>query len=308
MPETTDTADPTTMLATLGANDGLLNWSDEKKTDFVKTFALRVVEARYVLCKTADLIQAAAERRKFVSRKHTRQIDARLEFDRRTPVPDYRELRDALDKGMRATNLLDQIAEQRAKTIISSLPPLKTAVSVIDKDTAKLITQLDRSREQAQTLADELDEMATTFKLSEADQDQTIAEFRAMVEAHNDLRNTRLAKLSKLGKKGVELDQQIAKALYAGLPGLSEAVVDCIAEHLERAMALVEVERRVSERVKFGDSDAAMDILATFEQDEVRVNEDMTTRITAAMGELKNKAKALRATKKKKASKRRGGK
>lgn len=309
MTQATDTtSDPTTMLATLSANDGLHQWSDEKKREFVDTFAVRVVESRYVLCRTAEKVLEAAERRKFISSKHEREIDKRLEFRRSLPTVSHYEMRQV--KGARGTDVLDQIADQRAKTIINTLPPLKTAVQVIDKETAKMITQLDAIKAQAQTVADEIDECVTTFKLSEVEQDITIGEFRSMVESEKDRRNKLIDKLHKLGKKGTELDQRIAKALFAGLPGLSDAVVDCVIEHYERAMALVEIERRVSERVKFGDSDAAMDILATFEKDEVTVNEDMTAKITAAMDKLKTAAKALRAGKKKASKKRakKGGK
>lgn len=296
------TEDPTTMLATLHDDAGLQTWSEDKKRDFAATFDARVLEARFILATTAGLVQEIAERRRFISAKHIKQIDRKLSFPRNVAMPNMNlpgywekgpehDQRRTLLSRCRSVEELHTIAEQRAAAIVSALPPLNKAVQLIDKTTATAIVQRDKLQAEAQALADELDEAPTTISLAEVDQDMSIAAFRKMVEDAKDVRDGKIRRLAKIAKRGVELEQQISKALYVGLPGLSEAVVDTIVAHFERAMALVEIGRRVGEKVMFGDSDAAMQILSTFEHDEVKVNDDMTRKVADAMAKLRGDSK-----------------
>lgn len=293
--------DPTTMLATLHADHGLQTWSDDKKRDFARTFDSRVLEARYILTATAEKVQDIAERRKFISARHIKQIDRSLPFQRHVATPNMRRPSDwQTDEASTAQREmlarcrtiaeLDQIAEQRAASIIKALPPLNKAVQLIDKDTAAMIVQRDKLQAEAQTLADELDETPTRIAMSEVDQTMTVAAFRQMITDAKSVRDAKIKRLRELAEKGVELEQAISKALFAGLPGLSDAVTETIVAHFERAMALVEIGRRVTEQVLFGDSAAAMKILSTFEHDEVKVNDEMTTKVANAMAKLRAQA------------------
>jgi hypothetical protein len=89
-----------------------------------------------------------------------------------------------------------------------------------------------------------------------------------------------------MGQTGIELDNQINKALYLGLPGLSDAVIKVVADHLERAVAFDQTTRRVTEKVLFGDSEAAMELLKGFERDEVTVSDNIKAEFSAAMLKL----------------------
>src|SRR3989304_1017497 len=54
--------------------EGMINWSDERRTEFVNTFEKRARVARYLMLKTAELIWEKAKNRRFVSDKHEAKL------------------------------------------------------------------------------------------------------------------------------------------------------------------------------------------------------------------------------------------
>lgn len=71
------------------------------------------------------------------------------------------------------------------------------------------------------------------------------------------------------------------------MPGLAEAVVDVIQQHLDRSKALDAMSRRVEEQVRFGDSDAALELLRHFEADESRISDNVKASFDDALKKLK---------------------
>jgi hypothetical protein len=257
--------------------DDLQSWNDEKKKSFVKTFKERVAVSRWIVGRTACIIADKAESRRFISRKHTRQFN--------------------LDEGRyglrwsdtdRDREECERIAQERANVIIQQLPPLKKAVSIIDKDTANMLTKKDNTQKKMQEISDELDEVCENVVMSELpNQNMTIAEFQKMMKAREKKRKKLLFELHELGKELDELERTVAKRLYAGLPGLSEAIVETIIEHIEQSKALGVMGRRIEEQVMFGDSQSAMEILSAFEKDEETLSKENSSRIRDAMTKLK---------------------
>lgn len=274
--------------------DNLAEWSDQKKADFVDTFKDRVRSARAILVETARRVASKAQSRKFISRKHMRPLESKHgnDFDRAGPNFNAYEWKEA---GGRSYESLKSIADERAKTILDELPPLRKAVQWIDPDTVTLIDRAAKIKKLAQEATDELDDVCVPVIMAELDQDMSIGEFRKMIGDLDRKRKKILAQLAKWGHEGSSLESMIAKRLYAGLPGLSDAVVDAINEHLQRAIALDEMCRRVEEQVKFGDSEAAMEILRAFEADEVAVGQEFKDKIRAAVAVLKSSVKAPKA-------------
>jgi hypothetical protein len=115
-----------------------------------------------------------------------------------------------------------------------------------------------------------------------------------------------IAKLDEIGKEGQSLDSRINKFLYNGLPGLSDAVIRVVIEYIERYTGFSALNRRVAEQVKFGDSEAAMEMLRTFEKDEVKVSSDIQGQFDAALDALKVAAKRSPAKKSLTASTKKG--
>ncbi len=282
--------DPGAMLAQV-ANGTIAAWSEDKKKDFVKTFKDRARVAKYILHATANEIQDAALKRHFISPKHTR---GRAVTSGET---DYEEQRvhAAWNKvGGRDAKELHAIAQERAKAILAELPQVRSAVQIIKPDVAKMMDRCDSLRKKGQALCDELGELGRDVSLADVDQKMTIADFRAMVKGRARRKREILETLKEVGTEGTELESRVAKELYAGLPGLSDAVVRVIDQHRERAVAMDQVQRRVEEKVMFGDSKEAMSILESFERDEVEVSAQVRAEFGAALQTLRLAGKKAR--------------
>ena len=284
-------------LATLQNADTLATWSDEKKKQYLDVFEDRLLAARYILKKTAEYIQRKAVDRKFISYKHTRDLD---------------RLHGSVDisKCSRSKEDLRAIADERASLILKELPTLKKAVQWIDPETSKMIERKDKLLVKANELREKLDEVCQTIDMADLDQKMSIGAFRKLVADREKERKALLRKLEDVGEEGTKLEDTIAKKLYAGLPGLSDAVVQTIKDHWERFTALDQMGRRVGEQVMFGDSESAMEILRKFEADEVTISDDLKSRIKDAVATLKASAKGggKKAIAGKKASKKKASK
>jgi hypothetical protein len=79
--------------------------------------------------------------------------------------------------------------------------------------------------------------------------------------------------MEEVGKEGSALDIDINKALYKGVPAIHRAVVKVIQQHIDRAHMFGQLSRRIEEKVLYGDSKEATDLLSRFEKDELEVSE-----------------------------------
>jgi hypothetical protein len=299
---------PETAIAQL-QNAQISTWSEEKKKDFVETFEQRSKAARYILERTAELILRRARDRHYISDKHVTpypQIGARDGFgwDRSCFVSpnlfDTRAVPNGYNNGStiqrtgtvggREIPQLDKIAEERAKLILDELPQLRDAVKIIDPDTAEKMDTRDKLLKQGQQIADQLteefSEPISAKDYAKKNPKATVTEFLDFLKSWDKKRKSLLAKLEEIGTEGSEIADEINKQLYKGLPGLSDAVVKVAKEHLDRSLALDEMQRRVGEKVKFGDSEAALELLKHFESDEVSISEDVRSQFRAAMAKL----------------------
>jgi hypothetical protein len=168
------------------------------------------------------------------------------------------------------------------------LPPISKVVAIIDAETAKKIDRKDKLQAEGEKLRLTLDEVCGVIRMSDDQyQDMTVRQFRAMVIERDTRRQDLIERMNKIAIEGQKLEEEIAKTLFAGLPGISEAVVEVIRNHIEKAIALDTVNRRVAEQVKFGDSSAAVELLRRFEKDEVEVSEKVGASFKAALEALK---------------------
>lgn len=279
------------MLAQAGTENITL-WSESKKKDFTTTFAQRVEVARYILEKSANLIARKAAKNRYVSDKHLGQFgeDIALFPDGRDDLDRARDSSHVI--GGRAERDLYRIAGERADTVLSSLPPIRDAVLVIAPEVSAMMDEVQLLLARGQQLTDELNKVTTTIVLSELDPTTTIGEFLAMVKEREDRRKELCSELEEVAEKGNRLDSAVARQLYAGLPGLSDAVCKVIRNHLDRSTALDTMGRRVTEQVMFGDSAVALDLLRTFEKDELAVTTEVEAEFIAAMDTLRAAAKA----------------
>lgn len=297
---------PANALAQLN-DTAIAMWSDEKKKDFVGTFAQRARVARYILEKTAQIILDKAYERHYISTKHLNELAKtpgayQTQALRQVISADLYDKPEGRDSYYRAPTMvggrnitqLDDIARERSEAILKELPQLRKAIEIISPDTAKLMAQRDTILEKGNKLAEKLEEIAQPIAMSDLDQKMTIGDFRKMVKDRNKQRKKLIDALNELGEEGSELENTINKRLYRGLPGLSDAVIRVAVAHKEKSLALDEMNRRVAEKVQFGDSDAALELLKRFEQDEVKVNDAIKAEFAAAMEKLQLAGKQAR--------------
>jgi len=277
----------TTELVKQIENDAMTDWSDERRKDFVGTFNKRTDVSRHLLNKTAEAIAESAIKRNFIGNKHYRKLNMQPNYAYYSKI------------GGRDVNELDELAKTKAKEILAGLPPLKKALSIIDPETSQMVIDKEKMELSGQKYLDQLDDISGDVNLSDLDQSMSIGELRAMVKKRDKRRRQLIDKLNEIGEELSELDKNIAKRLYAGIPGLSDAVVNAVVSCQDRAIAIGELSRRVEEKVMFGDSSAAMEILQSFEKDETEVSTEIKAEFKQAMNKLKLTGKSKQKTKKK---------
>lgn len=290
LPDTIMDADsPVTMLA---QTDSMSTWSDEKKDEFARLFEQRTQIALYLCEITVSKLANMAKARHFISDYHLAKLQRSHSW---SPQDEYTYSYGGQIRACgRDPKEIFHIADQRARTLLAELPPLKKAVQVIDAETAKKIEKIERLKKKAEGLQEELEKLPRQIDMADdAYQDMKVREFRTEVEKLFKARTKLVEDINKAGDEAHSLEVAVAKALYKGLPGLSDAVLDVIRVHLERKVALDQMQRRVTEQVKFGDSEAATNLLAQFEKDEAAVSDELKDKLNAAMASLKASVKAL---------------
>jgi hypothetical protein len=278
-------------LVSKAETEGMATWSEDKRKDFSALFEQRANVTRYLLLKTAERILETAMNRRFISSKH---LQRDFDVSQTNSLFNYRSLADkgcnpyhAFTVGGRSTDELDALATSRAEAVLEELPPLKDAVKIIDPLTAKKIDQRDVLIKKVKLLKEKLEELAGPIVMGEVDQAMTVGAFRQMVKDRTKKRNSLVETMNEVGEEGTSLDQAINKALYEGLPGLSDAVIAVAKQHSERATALSATTRRVTERVIYGDSKTALELLKGFERDEIEVSAEVKAEFAGALEKLK---------------------
>lgn len=271
-------------------DSAITTWSDKKKDEFVNTFNERVRVARFILLSTAEEIYSTALNKSFISKKHGKIIAEKyptvidrshqyFEHNLRTNFSDFDDVKGGSHHrthvGGRDLNSLRAIASERVEAILSGLPSLKKAVRIIDSATADKIDQIEKMEKEGQSLKEKFETLSEDIVMSELDQAMTIGAFQSMVKKRNSDRKKIFDRMTEIAKEGEELQKAVDKALYNGLPGLSESILAVIGNHIEQYIALDEMNRRVAEQVKFGDSDAAIELLRHFEKDEMKVSDEI---------------------------------
>lgn len=273
--------------------DNLHKWSDERRMKFSETFKARSQVTQYLLLQTAESFLGRAKDKYFIGR--TRIIK---EFGSEYPhFFSPRSNRFYFDQnhnlGGRAVRDLDEIARQRARALIDQMPSTYAAVKIIDAATARKMDKKKVLLQQAKELRDQLIEVAVPIRTKDHE-DKTLRELMDFVQGKRDEAEAIAKKIQKIAEEGFKLEEDIAKALYEGLPGLSDAVVNVIRQHIDKADGMDGVSRRIEEQVLYGDSQAALDILRSFEKDETEVAQNLQAEFTAGLEKLKLSKKQLR--------------
>lgn len=271
-------------------------WSDDKKKDFCAVFAARSKAAQYILIKSADRVLNIAQSRYFINSAGVSKIreESRIGLDELRDKDGYHHC------GGRSVTELDAIAEERADDIIKELPGMIETWTVLKPDTAKNMRQEEEIRKALAVLGKGFEELPTNINMKDVDQSMTVGQFLEYVKDTAERRDALIRKMNKLAEQGGSLKRQIDKDLYSGNAELSRAVKDIVVQHYERATHLSATSRRVNERVMFGDSETALKLLNSFEEDEIKVDATIRAEFSAVMDKLGLKKKKRLAKGKKK--------
>lgn len=296
----TSTSEITSLTKQL-SSDNLALWDDEKRRAFVSTFAARVRVARYLLIMTAREVAAAATKKHYVSEKHIRDVRDSYQsmpsdvYDIIVGGPlggryNYNDVDHGI--GGRPSSELDKIAEERAKEIIEAMPSLIEAVRILSPEVSKMIDRRAKVLAKGKEVLEQAEEFGGELDMDDLDQSMTIRDFQNLLKDREKKRVALVTQLDELGVEGRDLDSKINKFLYDGLPGLSEAVIKLITQYTDKATAFSALNRRVAEQVQFGDSEAALSMLSSFEKDEAAISSEVRQQFDQALETLKAAAKA----------------
>lgn len=263
------------------AQTGITHWSEDKRKDFVEVFKDRARCSVYILLTATEKIIDAARERYFISGRVSNDLHAKLCNDSLRYHNNYH-----YNKLSRSENELRAVAVEQAATFISQLPSKMATWEVLAPDVADKMRQSDALEKKLTKLGEELEDLPTEIRMADVDQTMTVGDFRKHVNAVKDQRNSLIKKMNHVTHEGNELRRQVDKALYDGNPELTKAVRALVHENVEKAKGLLEMTRRVEEKILFGDSTHALELLKTFEKDEVKIDEKVKASFTAVLDKL----------------------
>lgn len=274
--------DTTTELLDTTSSDAMSGWSEQRRKDFVKLYCDRADAAIAILARTAERLHETAVRR-FI---FPQRADYNQEFRTHMHYGTY---------GDRKWEEIDEVAKKRADAIFSELPQVKKALEIINPDVFALMEKKDKIVKTGTDKLKRLNEVSETIALSELDQKMTIGEFRKYADERETMRKRLVRELNDLGEEGNAIEAKIHKALFKGIPGLKDAIDVAIDAQMARAKGFDQLKRRVQEKVLFGDSEAAQELLQHFKDDEVELEVDVKKQIAEALAKFNMpKKKALK--------------
>lgn len=270
--------------------DSMVHWSDAKKSEFSKLFDARARASAYICVKTAAYILDSARNRHMVNR--SKSMPSETGDFIRTLVDAKNHISYEFTVGGRTTSDLDEVAKKAAQVAIRKLPSVTKALEIIAPSVLRAINSRDEIFATMEKEVAKLDTIPHHINLSDPEfQDLTVRQFRAECIKLVKRRDVIAKNIDSLNDKFTDLDKEISRALFKGIPGISEAVEDLVKYYQDRAKSLINLSRRAEEKVKFGDSAAASSMLEQFEKDEQTVNDSVKKDFDTALEKLKLIAK-----------------
>lgn len=281
--------------------DAMASWSDERRRDFCKAFDGRVRASQVILAETASRLLSEAKRLGLVNEGAMRDF-----HPHHPPVDGEQQGRHWREHiwGGRAYGELQKIAHERAAELLKQIPAAKKLHSVLDAEVGKAMEERDRLVEEGKKVYAKLMAVAQPVRLSDLDPGTTVAEVLKAAE-RRQAESKRLAReLEDINEAATKLEEKIVIRTAKGVPGVKDAIVAVVKQHIRKAEELGPVSRRVEERVQFGDSAAATELLRTFEQDEAKAAGEDSSQLRAAADKILALAPAQAPAKKQRAAKR----
>jgi hypothetical protein len=280
-----------------GDLSGMMLWTDDKKKDYVTLFKQKANVSTYILRNTAKELAKRALDKKFLGQPRFNKLqEACNHFSGTDQVHGHYDSTHWATTYNRSQADMNAVVEERVTALFKSLPSLNKAILILDPEIAKKMEERDLLKERGQEITEKIQETSEPIRMSQMDQTMTIGAFLKHIKDMEVQRKAWFEELQEIGSKGRDLEIIINKALFKGVPGISDEIEDVCRDIYEKSKAMGLLSRRVEEQVLYGDSEAALKLLSHFEKDEGKLREDIAARFNAGLEKLK-----LKVAKKKKA-------
>jgi len=280
------------------------DWSDVRRTKFCETLKGRSNFARAVLATVAETFWHEAKERFFVPSNASyvsfpvAGVSCDLEWRNGKCVGVHLNGHGSRSNSYdgRTGQEVADVASERTMELINELPEALAVVQVIKPATAHKMEELEKKEKLLTQRRDRLNEISGDTELDDDFIDEhgqmTLKDFRLHVRKINAEKKKLVRESGVLGKQVDRLRRDINRSLYRGVPTLEKAARKVVEEMRQECVALGQMERRVSEHVMFGDSEAAVKVLQRFEKDEVELAPEAHNLLATALDRLK-KIKSL---------------
>lgn len=278
----------------------IFNWTDEKKKEYVKLLELRIDDTNFIIKGICNKIFKVASERYFIGNKSSvaiQELFPKTNISRNSSNNYNKSEREYSHLTSLTIDELDKIIDERANSIIQELPSSISVVRVILPETAKEMDKLSELNKIRKSKEEDLAEIPVCLDIDDFPDSMTIKEFKREVKNNMIKKRDLLTELNEIYGKIKKLQESIDKALYKGIPELEKAVFSTIKDLFEQSTAYGQLYRRLEERVRFGDSEAAISILNEFKDNEVNINENTKERIAIAVQKILKPTSSLKGKK-----------
>lgn len=276
--------------------DSIQSWSESKKDNFIELFKQRAKVARAILLMTINQLNEECTKKHFIGyhylSNHTKETHEMLNSLYEKRSNDYYD-RD-VKIGGRAICEISQIAKERAEEIVKRLPNVKKLLEIVAPEIVKLQEELKVLDEEYEIEAEYFKKQSEDIDVENLDESMTLKELKELVQTRADNKLASVQKLDKLQERMVEIDKITTETLKDGIPGVRESIREVVKKIFDQQSALSEVSRRIEEKVKFGDSEAAVKLLEHFEKDEKTIDPEIKQQFDKALEVLKVAPKKLK--------------
>ena len=288
--------------------DQLSTWTDAKREAFCRTFRQRTEFAVLALCGTAQLLWDEAVKRYFVSVTAVRPVfpnEGVAEFEPQWSGATLDRV-DVTERGSsyyhtkseeklperigRPGEELGQLVRDRVTELIDQLPASQTVIRIIKPEVAAQMKKLSALEARLLETKGQLNELLEDVNVDEfTGKGMLLDDFLKLLKERQREKERKCATVGRLGKEIGALRDTVNKALYKGIPELERATIATVEDLRQKALVLGQLDRKISETVRFGDSEAAMKALEQFEVDEIELAPAVEARFKGLVAEIRSK-------------------
>lgn len=269
-------------LVKLVENDSIVNWPDDKKNDFITLLKKRGSVSGYLLTSIAKRIYQEAISRKFI-KENKKEFHCSKYFD-----SDKTWCRLNNTVGGRNLQDLEEIIKEKSDNILAELPTMKFAIQILKPNLVGSYDQIEKLTKEINKIIKENNKIKEDISdIENFDETKTMKEYKEYVKTQMELYNEGVLKANSKSLERITYKNKVDKALIKGFPEIAESIEEIVEKLLEQATTVNIFLRRIEEKVKFGDSALALDLLKNFEKDEKETSSELKDTLKSIKQKLK---------------------